>query len=140
MPVAPFGGGVPDPVLLITDIQTPVSVSGESGETGFVLEHLVKGGPVQMPATDEDGGDLGGVVDVLQRICVEEHQVCGLPDLYCAHILFPPKVEGWVDGGGLQGLQWSQPAFHHKRQFIMQPKARKCVGVGGIGARQNFDS
>src|SRR5579871_126269 len=107
---------------------------------GALQEHI-EGGTVVNVAGGDDGRDLAGVVDVGERIGVEEDEVGEFA--FCDRTLggFGTEEFGGVARGGLQRFHRSKASLDEIGEFVVEAESGENEdGGGSVGAGQEWNS
>src|SRR5256885_1115886 len=95
-------------------------------------EELIEHGAIQKLSADNDGSDVLGVANVVERVGVEQSQVgvfaCGDRSL---RIEMAEEFRR-IARRRLQCFHWRQASLHKKSKFFVQAETRKHVRRGGV--------
>src|SRR6202012_121814 len=92
-----------------------------------VGQHGVECGAIEELAVEDYGGDFCGVGDVVERVGVEQDEICEPGGFYSAEIGFVADEAGGTCGCGLQSLERCQAGLDE------EPELRLEGGNGGAG-------
>src|SRR5215472_14341529 len=81
--------------------------------------------------------DFPDVVDILERIGVEQNQIRQFAGFYGPKVLFPPQEARWVGGGRPQSLYRGKTGPNVKLQLVVEAKTREAERVQYISARND---
>lgn len=104
------------------------------------VEEGVESGAAEDVAAKNDGEDFLGVVDVGERIGIEEDEVGDLVGLDGAVSVELAQKFGGIFRGGLQGLHGREAGLDEIREIFVKGRAREDVGRGRVGASHDANA
>src|SRR5579862_1373327 len=91
-------------------------------------EEGVERGSIQVLSLNDHGANFLSVVDIVERVRVEQHEVGGLPVCNSAEIIGATKEFRGVKRHRLQRFKWSEPRVNQRGEFIVQIETRNHKG------------
>src|SRR6516225_3488696 len=95
-------------------------------------QHCTQSLTVEIPAVHDDCPNLLRIRNVVERICIEQHQICELSSFNRSYISFSTQITRGIQSSGLYCLHRIEASADQKPQLIMQSKSRENRGIGAI--------
>lgn len=100
------------------------------------FEQLVQARPRELAAIHDYRRDTSSMVDVFQRIRIEQYHICQIADRHHPKLSVTSEESCRIDGRALPGSQRGQAALHEQRQLIVpaDPKKQERQRIVDVGA------
>src|SRR5580704_7527902 len=106
----------------------------------YLVEHLIQDSAGVIFSSHHYGKNPASVADVLDRICIQQHQIGYVTRLDYSVLVRLEQKYRWVDCSCLQRLQRRKPALYQPPQFVMQAESGKYIRVRPISPGQELYS